>query len=147
MSKYLRVVIAGLCFVGLHSVYSVAQHLPQPIPQESTTPEKGECVIVGYVVDQDLPDNIKLNTQPLEITFTFDGKKIGKLSIPSSSRLKFPCTSGNHAVNFHIKRKYSGDVADCTTAGLFFPAEYTPLVSVPDRHGRFKCHLTPIALH
>jgi len=146
MSKSLAVCV-GLCFVAYLSVYSLAQQLPEPTPQESTTPANGECVIHGYMVDQGLPDNIKPDTQPMEIKFTFDGKKIGKLSIPSSSQLRFPCTSGNHAVDLRVKRKYSGETADCTTAGYFMPAEYSPVVTAPDRRGRFKCRLMPLVAH
>ena len=98
-------------------------------------------------MDQGVPEGFKLDRQPLEITFTFDGKKVGKLSVPSSSQLKFPCTTGNHAVNLHGKRKYSGDAADCTTAGMFAPADYSPWVTVPDRRGNFKCRLQPLLAH
>ena len=147
MTKRLRVVCGVVCLTVYLSVHAKSQVLPGAVPQESPIAEKGVCIIVGYIVDKDVPEDKKLDRQPLEITFTFDGKKVGKLSIPSSSQLKFPCTSGNHSVNLHVKRKYSGVSADCTTAGVFFPATYSPWVTAPDRHGSFNCRLQPITVH
>jgi hypothetical protein len=147
MTKRFRAVCTGVCFMAFASLHATAQGLPQPVPQEPSVPEKGVCIIVGYIENTDVPEDKKLEREPLEITFTFDGKKVGKLSIPSSSQLKFPCTSGNHAVNLHVKRKYSGVSADCTTAGVFYPATYTPWVTAPDRNGSFKCRLQPLTVH
>jgi hypothetical protein len=147
MTKRSRAVCAVAYFTAFFSFHATAQELPQGVPQEPPATEKGVCIIVGYIVDKDVPEDKKLDRQPLEIIFTFDGKKVGKLSIPSSSQLTFPCTSGNHAMNLHVKRKYSGVSADCTTGGVFLPGTYTPWVTVPDRHGSFNCRLQPLIVH
>jgi len=133
MNQTLGVVCLAACLTGGCSLRSEAQASPQPEP--------GVCTIVGYMAEEDVPDDVKLDHSPLEITFRLDGKKIGKLSIPSSTQLKFPCTAGDHAMDFEVKNKALGATAHCVTSGLYVSGVYSPWVQRPDRRGNFKCML------
>ena len=132
MNGSLRLVCFAGCLIGGFSSRSEAQSSPQP---------KGECTIVGYIAEDGASDDFTFDHSPLEITFKFDGKKVGKLSVPSSAQLKFPCTPGNHAVEMEIKNKRLGVTTKCVSPGVFVPAVYSPWVEEPDRSGRFRCQL------
>jgi len=102
------------------------------------SPDKGNVNNRSILVDHGVPKVSSLIRHRWRITFTFDGTKVVKLSVPSSSQLKFPppCTTGNHPLtsmgNANIRLS-----ADCNNAGMFAPADYSPC-QCPGQAWQFK---------